>query len=56
MNFARDFSKATIKNLSLKGIVIVGSQATMEGDVLYLLDDNGTGRMRTFSQVLELAK
>ena len=60
--FNRNFSTKTVKALAAKGIAIVGSQAVaaFEGDVYfsgvaYMLDDNGTGRLRTFTEVLALA-
>lgn len=46
-----DFSRKTLKALSKKGISLVG----LQGD-FYVLNDNGTCKVRTFSQVLELAK
>ena len=59
---ARDFSAAVRKALAVRGITIVGAQAApaFEGDVYfsgtaYVLNDNGTHRVRTFSQVLALA-
>lgn len=57
------FSKKTLKALSKRGITVVsatyvpgtdGSYAN--GESAYMLDDNGTGRMRSFLQVLEMAK
>ena len=64
MNAAKDFSKATIKNLARKGIRVVGSQLLPDGGSPmpwanpspgYLVDDNGTGRVWTHRQVLEAA-
>lgn len=61
--FNRHFSPSTIKALAAKGIVVTGIQATpaFPGDVYhtgtaYLLNDNGTGKVRSFMEVLELAK
>jgi hypothetical protein len=63
MNASKDFSRATIKALAVKGIRVIGAQAApaFDGDkyfsgVLYSLDDNGTCRMRRFNEVIELAK
>ena len=60
--FNRNFSTKTVKALAAKGIAIVGAQAVpaFEGDVYfsgvaYMLDDNGTGRLRTFTEVLAIA-
>jgi hypothetical protein len=60
--FSGPFSAKTLKALAAKGIRIVGAQTLpgpngdyASGDVAYLLDDNGTGRLRTFRQVLDLA-
>lgn len=58
----KDFSKKTVSALSKKGISIVGSQAvpSHDGDkyfsgVAYNLVWNGTGFMRTHSQVIVIA-
>ena len=56
------FSAATRRLLSKRGIRIVGLQALpVNGsfancDTGYLMDDNGTGRVWTFAQVLEATK
>lgn len=59
----KDFSKQTIKALAVKGITIIGLQAILDskGSFLnsqtgYVLDDNGTCRVRLFLEVLEMAK
>lgn len=59
---ARDFSAVTRRALLRKGIRIVGAQAVpaFDGDryfsgVAYMLDINGCGCLRRFSEVLELA-
>ena len=58
-----DFTKKQIKNLRKKGISIYGKQwmpgkdgSFANGHTGYLVDDNGTGRVFTFSQVMNLAK
>ncbi len=60
---AKDFSKATITKLRKRGIRITGSTwlpsvtgGYSNGERGYLLDDNGTGRIRTLMQVLKLAE
>jgi len=57
-----DFSKKTLRQLSNKGITVIGSQAmpAFEGDkyftgVAYNLVWNNTGFIRTHSQVIVLA-
>lgn len=57
----RDFNKTTIKALAKKGIAIVGTQWAPDsegnfanGETVYLLDDNGCGKVRTHKQVREL--
>lgn len=57
-----DFSKKTMRQLAAKGISLVGLQATpaFEGDqyfsdTAYQLVWNGTGFIRTYSQVIVLA-
>lgn len=62
MNHSRDFSAKTVKQLTAKGISIVGSTAVpgFEGDkyfsgTAYSLVWNGTGFIRTHSQVLACA-
>lgn len=59
----KDFSKKTISALTRKGITLIG--LTMipgtgdlpwaTGETAYILNDNGTQRVRSFAQVLELA-
>jgi hypothetical protein len=58
----KDFSNKTLKQLSRKGISVIGSQAipAFEGDkyfsgVAYQLEWNGVGFIRTHSQVIVLA-
>ncbi len=59
-----DFSKKTLQKLASKGISIIGitlipdptsSMPYANGERGYMLDDNGTGRVRTFPEVLSLA-
>ena len=57
------FSKRTLKALNRKGIYIIGGTwvpgadgTYANGESGYMLDDNGTGRLMRFLQVLELAK
>jgi hypothetical protein len=57
------FSKKTLKALNQKGIYIIGSTyvpgpdgSFANGDTGYMLSDNETGKVRTFLQVLEMAK
>lgn len=59
----RDFSSLTLKALAGRGIRVVGAQAApaYEGDEtfsgkVYRLDDNGCGKIRSHSQVLEMAQ
>lgn len=59
---SRDFSRTTLAALRSKGIRIVDVRALPDstGSCLnsergYCLDDNGTGRVRTHSGVVELA-
>jgi hypothetical protein len=47
-----DFSKTTVRKLAAKGIRLVG----LQGENGYVLDDNGTCRIRTFREVLALAE
>jgi hypothetical protein len=56
------FSAKTLRSLSRKGIAITGLQAIpaadgswANADTGYLVNDNGTGRVWTFAQVLEAA-
>lgn len=59
-----DFSKKTLRSLGRKGISLVGLTTIpgsgplpfANGETGYVLNDNGTQRIRTFSQVLELGK
>lgn len=57
------FSKKTLKALSKRGITVIsatyvpgadGSYAN--GETAYMLSHNGTGILRSFLQVLEMAK
>ncbi len=59
-----DLSKKTLKILARRGITLVGitvipnmasDMPFATGERGYLLNDNGTGIVRTFSQVLALA-
>jgi Ser-tRNA(Ala) deacylase AlaX len=54
----RDFAASTICSLSKKGITLIGTQLLphpvtgwINADRGYLVDDNGTGRVWTFTQV-----
>lgn len=60
---ASHFSKKTLKALTRKGIAIVSATyvpgtdgSYTNGETGYILDDNGTERVRSFLQVLDLAK
>jgi hypothetical protein len=60
---ASHFNKTTLKGLTSKGIRIAsmtyipGNDGKFaNGFTGYILDDNGTGRVRSFLEVLELAK
>lgn len=62
MTHAKDFSTKTKRQLAVKGINIIGTQAipAYEGDVYfnsvaYSLEYNGKAFMRTHSQVIVLA-
>jgi hypothetical protein len=51
-----DFSRATRSALARKGIRVLGL-AAVQGDLqAYALDDNGTLRVRTFTEILDLAR
>lgn len=59
---AKDFSKEVRKSLKTKGIKIYGSTFVPDlngdfcnGERAYLLDYNGTSRVRSYLQVRELA-
>ena len=59
----KDFSKKTLALLAKKGITLIGltlipgtgAMPMATGETGYILNDNGTSRVRTFTQVLELA-
>jgi hypothetical protein len=58
----RDFDKATVRGLVAKGIRIVGKQAVpgrsgtfLDSETAYLLDDNGTGRLKLYLEVMAIA-
>lgn len=60
-----DFSRTTLRNLSRKGISLVGLQAIPDmasampwanAERGYVLNDNGTCRVLRFTEVMELAK
>lgn len=60
-----DFSKATIRKLSSKGITLIGLQAIPDmtsampwanADRGYVMNDNGTCRVLSFREVLEIAE
>jgi hypothetical protein len=59
-----DFSRKTLRALSLRGISLVGLTVIPDmasvmpfacGDRGYMINDNGTGRVLRFSDVLALA-
>jgi hypothetical protein len=50
-----DFSKRTLNALERKSIFVIGSFSN-DGEVLYTLSDNGTCRVRSYFDVLALAK
>jgi hypothetical protein len=57
-----DFSRKTIRALARKGIALVGLSCApdaagsfLNSTRLYVLNDNGTQRIRTFAEVRELA-
>jgi hypothetical protein len=59
---SRDFNRSTLASLARKGVRITGLQGLpgpdgsfANGERGYLLDDNGTGKVRTFMQVLAMA-
>ncbi len=59
----RDFSPSTLRSLARKGIRVIGLTVIpgagdtpfAAGERGYRLDDNGCHRVRSFSQVMELA-
>jgi len=59
----KDFSKATLAKLRARGIRVVGSTwlpdergGFANGERGYLLDDNGTGKVRTLMQVIRMVE
>lgn len=53
------FSKSTLNKLARKGITLVGLQGIpgpYGGEIAYILNDNGTHRVRRFAEVMDLAK
>jgi hypothetical protein len=59
-----DFSRKTLRSLSLRGIYLVGLTVIPDmssampmacGDRGYIMNDNGTGRVLTFSGVMAMA-
>jgi hypothetical protein len=61
----RDFSSSTLRALARKGIAIIGMQALPDMSSSmpyanaargYVVNDNGCGRVWTFTQVKEAAK
>lgn len=58
-----DFSKITVRKLAKKGITLIGltvipnnsDMPFANGDRGYRINDNGTHRIKTFTEVLELA-
>lgn len=61
---ARDFKKSTLRALTKKGIRLIGlcvipgdgEMPWANGERGYNLDDNGTGRIKTLLEVLDLAQ
>lgn len=58
----RDFSRTTLKALASRGIIVIGTQAApaFDGDQyfsgrVYRLDDNGCHKIRSHSEVMEMA-
>lgn len=59
----RDFSAATLRALGRRGVELVSVQALPGADAMpwanaergYLVNDNGTGRVLTFAQVIAKA-
>lgn len=60
-----DFSKSTLNKLARKGMFLIGLQAIpdMSSDMPYanaqrgyVINDNGTSRVLTFLEVMEIAK
>lgn len=70
MNFSqmmaeKDFSKKTLRALSRKGVTLYGIQMVPDfstdlpmanAEKVYLLNDNGTSRVRSFREVLNIAE
>lgn len=59
----RDFSRTTLKTLASRGINVIGTQAvpSFDGDQYftgraYRLDDNGYHKVRSHSEVMDMAK
>ncbi len=53
----KDFSVKTRSALARKGIFVVKAIFALDlGETVYGLDDNGTYRVRTFEEVIALAK
>lgn len=59
----RDFSRKTLTALARKGIEVLGATfvpgsdgSFANGDRAYKVNDNGCGRVLTFTQVLEAAR
>lgn len=59
-----DFSRTTLRALARKGIRVIGTQLVPDMShempwtnptVCYVVDDNGTGKVRTHGEVLALA-
>ena len=61
---SKDFRKTTLNRLAKKGIFVIGWQAYQETYAngatgtahAYCLDDNGTGKVRCFLEVLAIAE
>lgn len=60
-----DFNRKTLKALAIKGISLIGLTVLPDfskalpyacGERGYQVNDNGTGRVWTFSQVMDAAK
>lgn len=55
------FGKRVVNKLARKGITVMsahqlpGERGDFTGEVGYMLNDNGTGKMRSYLQVVEMA-
>lgn len=63
MRAARDFSRKTLAALAARNITVIGAQAApaFDGDTsfsgrVYQISEDGCAKMRTHSQVMEMAQ